>query len=166
MNKILESERLILRELTDEDAEHFYQLNADEEVIRFTGDLPFGSINEVRDFLAAYDHYKLYGFGRWAVLLKENMEFIGWCGLKYDPESGEHDLGFRFFRPYWGRGFATEAAKACIEVAFGRFHIPVLYGRALKQNTASIRVLEKCGMTFSGTGDFHGEEGVVYSISR
>jgi len=77
MNFRLETERLYLREITADDAQLAYELNLDEEVIRYTGDGPFESVEEARDFLSKYDHYQKYGFGRWGVIRKSDNEFLG-----------------------------------------------------------------------------------------
>lgn len=83
MKIILETKRLILRELNIDDAESFYKLNLNVNVIRYTGDSAFNSIDTAKEFLENYQDYKLNGYGRWAVVSKENNRFIGWCGLKY-----------------------------------------------------------------------------------
>jgi len=80
MKKILETERLILRELEVTDAENFWKLNSDIEVIKHTGDSSFKSIEQAKIFLQNYQDYKTNGFGRWVVVIKESLEFIGWCG--------------------------------------------------------------------------------------
>lgn len=146
---ILETSRLQLREITVEDAETMYALNADPEVIKYTGDDAFKDIDAARDFLQKYESYRRYGFGRWAVERKQDGKVLGWCGLKFDVEKQEHDIGFRFFRAYWGMGFATEAAAACITHGFAQHAMPFIVGRAMAANAASIRVLEKSGMQFS-----------------
>lgn len=161
---ILQTTRLTLRELTAADAENFYTLNADPEVIRYTGDGAFESVAAAKEFLENYSHYKEYGFGRWAVIRKEDGAFLGWCGLKYSPESDEHDIGFRFFREYWGQGYATEAAQACLDYGFGTLGLTTILGRAMKANAASVKVLEKIGMAYWKEMDFHGDAGVIYKI--
>lgn len=162
---IISTQRLNLRNLTPADAESFYLLNADPEVIRYTGDNAFTDIEAAREFLEGYDHYEKYGFGRWAVIRKEDNEFLGWCGLKYTHETDEYDIGFRFFRKYWNKGYATEAAKACLDHGLHDLKIKTIIGRAMKANTASTKVLEKIGMTYSEPMDFHGGEGVIYTTS-
>lgn len=159
---ILTTKRLKLRQLTPADAENFYLLNADPEVIRYTGNDAFATIEAAKQFLEGYDHYEKYGFGRWAVIRKEDNEFLGWCGLKYTPETDEYDIGFRFFKKYWNWGYATEAAKACLDYGLNNLKIKTIIGRAIKSNTASVKVLEKIGMTYWKPMDFHGDEGVVY----
>jgi len=164
--KILETSRLYLREITIDDAETAYQLNSDPEVIKFTGDESFESIDDARNFLEKYDHYKKYGFGRWAVINKTNDEFLGWCGLKYTVEFDEFDIGFRLFKKNWNKGFTTEAAKACLDLGFSKFKMETIVGRAMKANIASIKVLEKIGLVYYKDYDFDGQAGVIYKIEN
>ncbi len=164
--RILETQRVYLREMTIEDAENAYLLNLDPEVIKYTGDDAFSSIEQARTFLENYDHYKKYGFGRWAVINKEDNAFLGWCGLKFTLELNEFDIGFRFFRKYWGMGYATESAIKCIELGFTKFEMPKIVGRAMIENTGSIKVLEKIGMRYVAPYNFNGEKGVIYLIEK
>lgn len=106
----LETQRTILRKLTKEDAQDFYNLNLDEEVLKFTGDKPFKNLQAAKDFLINYDQYEKYGVGRFAVIDKKKSEFLGWCGLKYSEEKNEYDIGFRFYKRFWSKGYATETA--------------------------------------------------------
>lgn len=158
----IETQRTILRNLTIEDAEDFFALNLDKEVLKYTGDQPFENIQKSKDFLKNYDQYEKYGVGRLAVIEKVTSKFIGWCGLKYNPEKEEFDIGFRFFRNYWNKGFATETAKKCLDYGFEELGIARIVGRAMKDNHASIKVLEKIEMTFKETFDFDGHDGVIY----
>lgn len=166
MKTILETERLLLREFTPEDAIHFYNLNLNPNVIRFTGDDAFKNISEAHTFLENYADYRLYGYGRWAVIEKTTQQFLGWCGLKFHPESTETDLGFRFFEEFWNKGFATESALACLHFGFNDLKMSKIIGRAMEENTASINFLEKIGMSFSKPFDFNGREGVIYEAFK
>jgi ribosomal-protein-alanine N-acetyltransferase len=151
MNVVIETERLILRMFTNEDAEFIYQLNQDPEVTRFTLD-PMVNIEQAKAVLqnVILPQYALYNHGRWAVHVKPQLEFIGWCGLKTRPELNEIDLGYRLLKMYWGNGYATEAAFGCIKYAFDELRYKRLVGRALPGNIASLKVLEKCGMVYIG----------------
>jgi [ribosomal protein S5]-alanine N-acetyltransferase len=120
---ILQTQRLYLREITEADAENAYLLNLDPEVLKYTGDVAFNSMEEARTFLKNYDHYKKYQFGRWAVMTKNEHQFLGWCGLKYTEDLNEHDIGFRLFKKFWNRGYATEAAKACVKMSFEKYQL-------------------------------------------
>ncbi|MEZ4943964.1 MAG: GNAT family N-acetyltransferase [Cyclobacteriaceae bacterium] len=160
----LETTRTYLRQFTIDDAHDLYQLNLDPEVLKYTGDKPFGTVDDAKAFLSSYDQYNKYNVGRLAVVVKDTDQFIGWCGLKYDAD--QYDIGFRLFREYWNQGFATEAAGRCVEYGFNHLGLSEIIGRARKENKASIRVLEKIGMTFKKTFDFDGQEGVIYFATR
>jgi RimJ/RimL family protein N-acetyltransferase len=151
MNVIIETDRLLLRTFTSDDAPLIYQLNLDPEVTRYTLD-PMVSIDQAKEVLEniILPQYALYNHGRWATHTKSNMDFIGWCGLKMRPELNEIDLGYRFLKASWGNGYATEAAYACIKYGFEELHLQRIVGRALPGNLASIRVLEKIGMNYVG----------------
>lgn len=149
MNKtIFETKRLFLREFNIEDARHLYNLNADHEVIKYTGDSAFQSVEDAKSFLSNYNQYQLYGMGRWAVCLKSTHEFIGWCGLKFHLNEKLVEVGYRFFRKHWNQGYAAESAMACINYGFETFKLKEIYAHAHIDNTASHKVIEKCGMVF------------------
>jgi ribosomal-protein-alanine N-acetyltransferase len=161
---VIKTNRLYLREFVFSDAESLYRLNLDPEVMRYTGDRAFASVEEAEQFLQAYDHYRHYGYGRWALVGKNDDEFIGWCGLKYTPGPNECDIGFRLLKSHWNQGLATEAAKACIHHGFENLLLPRIVGRAMRDNLSSVAVLKKIGLSFLRTSDFDGHEGVVYGI--
>ena len=155
MKSLFESSRLYFREFMIEDAEGLYLLNLDPEVIRYTGDPPFESITAAKHFIENYDHYQLYGFGRWAMIRKEDDAFLGWCGIKYN-EDKEIDIGFRLMKKYWNRGYASEAALATINFSRSSLKINILVARAAKENIASLRVLEKLGFSYVNRVECHG----------
>lgn len=155
-----------MRKLTTEDASDFYNLNLDEEVLKYTGEKPFVNLQASIDFLTNYDQYEKYEVGRLAVIVKETGKFIGWCGLKYSQDKNEYDIGFRFYKDYWNKGFATETAKKCLDFGFTELGIEKIIGRAMKENIASIKVLEKTGMKFKENFDFEGQEGVIYELTK
>lgn len=162
---LFESERLVYREFIPDDANVLYRLNADPEVIRYTGDPPFSSEEDARAFVLGYDRYRKHGYGRWGVISKQNQQFIGWAGL--NRIDGEIDLGYRFFRSAWGQGYATESARACIEFGFDKLGLSHIIARALPENIASWKVLEKVGMQFTGFGQCKSLEGArLYEIRR
>lgn len=165
MNVIIETERLLLREFTLDDAELVYELNLDPEVIRYTGD-PVRDMAHAQEVLehTILPQYSLYNHGRWAVHIKPDLEFIGWCGLKTRPERNEIDLGYRFKRSAWGKGYATEAAWACINYGFEKLQLARIVGRAMPQNTASLKVLEKCDMQYVGEEVVDDHPAITYEI--
>jgi len=163
---LFSSSRLDFRQFSVNDAEEFYLLNSDPIVMKYTGDLPFASIDASKKFLEEYDPYSSTDFGRWTVLLKNTNTVLGWCGLKRLNDT-EVDLGYRYHQKYWNEGFATEAAIKCIEQGFSRYHLDEIIGRTAIENKASIRVLQKAGMTFYKKAPCEGiEDSVYYKITR
>ena len=165
MKEILRTERLILREFGLSDAECFYRLNADPDVIKYTGDLPFNSIDDAELFLANYNEYGKNGYGRWAVIDKESGSFIGWCGLKLNEEN-LIDLGFRFFKSVWGKGYATESARACLDYGFSKLNLKTIIARTMVNNIPSVKVLEKIGMKFWKEDYCEGLGNTLYYIKK
>lgn len=158
---ITTTDRLMLREWAWYDTSALYLLNQDPEVIRYTGDRPFHSEDEADNFIYNYAAYNQTGYGRWAVIRRKDEEFLGWCGLKKNEENLV-DLGFRFHQKFWGKGYATEAARAALEVGFSRYKLELIIGRTARQNSASIRVLEKLGMTKWKSGECDGFPDALY----
>ena len=167
MDVVIETDRLLLRRFTEDDAPLLYELNLDPEVIRYTHD-PMTDVEHAKKVLneVILPQYVLYDHGRWAVHLRSNLEFIGWCGLKYLSETNEVDLGYRFMKKFWGNGYATEAALACIEYGFNKLNLHQIVGRALPGNLASIKVLEKCGMKYLHEEVMHGYLHKTYQVTN
>ncbi|MEL7531040.1 MAG: GNAT family N-acetyltransferase [Bacteroidota bacterium] len=149
MKTLIETERLLLREITLADKEEMFQLHANAEVQKYTGEPPLESMAEMEQAIRTrVSDYKKYGYGRWASFLKNDGQFIGWAGLAYLPEFDEIDLGYRFLPQYWGMGFATEASQAILKYGFDKLELSRIIAIAMKENKASIRVMEKVGMEF------------------
>ncbi|NME69484.1 GNAT family N-acetyltransferase [Flammeovirga aprica] len=162
-NTIISTKRLFLKRFSIEDALPFYTMNLDKEVMQFTGDTPFESTEEAKAFIENYDHYKKYEYGRWSVFLKDSEEYIGFCGLKFSEEKNEVDIGFRFMKKHWNKGYATESALGCFEYA-KEHGIKKVVARAHQDNTASVNVIQKLGMTFSHFFEEHKEKWIQYEI--
>lgn len=149
MGTIIETERLILREITLDDAEEMYKLHAHPEVQKYTGEPVVKSIDEIKDAIETRKiDYKKYGYGRWATILKSENKFVGWAGLAYLPEFDEVDIGYRFLPEYWGMGIATEVSQEILNYGFEVIKLKKIIAIALQENKASIRVMEKIGMQF------------------
>jgi len=161
----METDRLILREWVIEDAKNFFELNNDSEVIRYTGDPPFESIEATRAFVRNYDAFEKEGIGRWVCILKETGENIGWCGLRQKPE-GFVDLGYRFHQKHWNMGFATEASRACLTYGFNNLNLENIVAHAMIENKASSRVMQKLGMRYICQELTEGHPSVRYEITR
>jgi len=144
----LETARLRLRLFTHDDLQIMFKLNSDPEVIKYA-DTPVRDMEEVRERLeqGPLSDYEKYGYGRFAVELKETGKVIGFCGIKYLPEIDLPEVGFRYLKEYWGRGIGTEAANACVEFAREDLKIRKLVALIIPENIASIKVAEKLGMS-------------------
>jgi RimJ/RimL family protein N-acetyltransferase len=125
-----------------------FKLGSDPDVIKYA-DTPARDLEEARERLEQgplFD-YEKYGYGRFAVELKETGKVIGFCGIKYLPEIDLPEVGYRYLKEYWGRGIGTEAAKACVEFAREDLKITKLVALIIPENIASIKVAEKLGMS-------------------
>ena len=160
MKVVLETDRLLLRQFTEEDAEAFFKLNSDPEVLRFVPDKALLNVEQARQILI--DHpiadYRKHGFGRCACILKSTGENIGFGGLKYLDEFGEVDVAYRLIPAYWGRGLATEVAKASVQFGFTNLGLKRIIGLVMPENIASIRALEKAGLRYVETAGFWGKQ--------
>jgi len=164
---ISSTNKMILREWRPSDAQFLFNLNSDSEVIKYTGDSAFGSVNEAEIFIKNYSHFDLHGYGRWICELKSNGTPVGWAGLKNQLSTeGIIDIGFRFMRKYWNQGLATEAARECVKLGFESFDMDELTGRAAIENVYSGRVLERIGMKkMGGIKIHHGLKTSYYKIT-
>lgn len=166
---MLETKRLILSVATLEDARPMMEMNADPDVIRYVGDPPQHNILEAEKviqerLLPQWDHYKM---GRFTVRLKETGEYVGWCGLRFFPEQDEVDLGYRFKKSTWGKGYATESSKAVLKYGFETLKLKRIMAKAMPDNVNSIKVMQKLHMTYTGyrsePGDPHPH--VIYEMT-
>ena len=154
---VLETERLLLRRFMPEDAADNYRIYTDPENMRFMGRQPDSVEFEryhIRRHIANY--YEQHGFGLWAVVLKENGRLIGRCGLLYQPVEGAQvvEVSYLIDRHYWGRGLATEAARAVVRLGFERYRFPRIVAFINPENVGSVRVAEKIGMRYERSVDF------------
>ena len=156
MQVFLETPRLVLRRFTLADVDNLVSLNADPDVMRFiTGGIPIGRV-EIEDellpaFLGYYERFDGYGF--WAAVEKRTGEFLGCFYLtpQEDGAPGEAELGFRLRKSAWGKGYATEGARALIRRGFTEFGVQRVVADTVAGNIASRRVLEKAGLRLART---------------
>lgn len=148
---MLTTQRLIIRPTIMEDASHMLELNSDPEVVRYTGDVSFSTLKEAQELISTrlIPQFRDLKMGRFTVCLKDGT-YLGWCGLKFFPETQEVDLGYRYMQKHWGQGYATESSLACLEYGFKTLNLKRIIGKAMPENVGSIKVLQKLGMTFRG----------------
>lgn len=149
---IIETDRLYMRRLTEGDFDALCKILQDEKCM-YAYEHAF-SDEEVREWLCKQlVRYRIYGFGLWAVILKESGELIGQCGITIQHTDRESvmEVGYLFRRDCWNKGYCTEAAKACKDFAFDKLGADEVYSIIRDSNTASRRVAEKNGMTVKYT---------------
>ena len=153
MKIILETPRFILRQFTQANAPLIQQLNNAPEVLKYIPEPTLETTEQALKVLTdiILPQYK-NNLGRWAVHLKNDNEFIGWCGLKWLKENDEIDLGYRFKPSVWGKGYATEAAQHTLNYGLQNLHFKKIVAHAHIDNIASQKVLEKIGMQYIGEG--------------
>ena len=165
---LLETERLILRELSDADYESLYSVLADSDIMQhypYTFDE-----SRVRAWITKnIERYRVFGFGLWAVVLKESGEMIGDCGITMQSINGfiRPEIGYHISKKFQRRGFATEAAKMCRDWAFNNTPFGMLFSYMKKSNVASAAVARAVGMhKIDEYTDSEGDITEVYCISR
>jgi ribosomal-protein-alanine N-acetyltransferase len=160
---MLETQRLILREMTEADAADLFALAQNPNVTRYIpGEPPLVTYEQALAVLRerVFPQYAL-GLGRWACVEKSSGAFIGWSGIKHIPDDGEYDVGYRFFEEHWGKGYATEAGTAVCEFARRELRGNRVVGKAMLENRASRHVLEKLGMVYERDAE---EDGCVVAV--
>lgn len=153
---ILETERLYLRELTQDDFAALCRILQDEAVMyAYEGAFSDAEVQEWLDRQLV--RYQKWGFGLWAVIRKESGELIGQCGLTMQPWKGEEllEIGYLFQRACWHRGYAAEAAAACKEYAFRVLKADSVCSIIRDTNTASQKVAVRNGMIAADTWTKH-----------
>lgn len=168
----LETERLILRKFKETDAERMFLMDSHPEVMKYIRMPPLTDIHETENSITMIrQQYKDHGVGRLAVIEKESRLLIGWSGLKFLTQkingyNNVFDLGYRFLPEFWGKGYASESAKASLDFGFNGLKIDVIYAHAHSENQASNHVLRKLG--FRKTGDFTEPDGICfwYELNR
>ncbi len=148
--KILATDRLLLRQLTREDAEFIFALMNDPSWLRFIGDRGVRTLEDARQYIlnGPSASYEQHGFGLYLTELKESSTAIGICGLLKRPTLADVDLGFAFLPKYWGKGYALEAAEATLALGKNTFGLWRVVAITSPENERSIKVLEKLGFTF------------------
>lgn len=155
-----ETERLLLRPVTQNDLEGFFALDSDPEVHRYLGNQPVTSIDQSQKMIEnILSQYEKYGLGRLAMVEKSSGAFVGWSGIKYETmvrEEPYYDLGYRLIRKYWGQGYATEAAWASLRWGYHTHGLESIYAAAEQAHGASNHILQKVGGQLQGTFEFEG----------
>ncbi len=145
----IQTERLSFREFKESDISFIFELDSDEKVMEFIRP-PTKTIEE-----ATATYHKIITtrkkdlrFGNWIAVTKDTNEAIGWFCLKDLDNTAEIEVGYRLKYRFWGKGYATEGAKALIEYGFNKCGLTTIVGVTSQTNVRSQHVLEKCGLQF------------------
>lgn len=162
MNTKIETKRLYLRQINENDDQDFFELDSNPKVHEFLGNNPVTSIEESRGYIESIlQQYKNFGIGRLAIIKKDTDEFIGWSGLKFErevrTEFDYYDLGYRLKEKFWGQGYATEAALASLNYGFNDLKLNEICAAAYARHTVSNIILKKIGLKSSGTFTYDNE---------
>lgn len=166
----IETERLVLRPLALADLGSLHDVYGDREVMRYIG--RGNTYSETVEQSEArlqrlIDHHERHGFSMWAVTDRESGSVMGDGGLiLYAHRGPEVELGYRLAKPYWGRGYATELARAWLAYGFDTLGLEQVLGVAHPENVASQRVLEKAGMSFRRMTVYEGLKARLYAADR
>ncbi len=153
MNLILETDRLLLRPLELSDTEVMFAMDNNPEVHKYLWQKPTQTIEEtIKTIEYVRKQYERNTIGRFATILKETGEFIGWTGIKFVDDHTEngntnfYDYGYRLAEKFWGKGYATEASIAWLDYGFKQMNIEIMNAYTHHNNGASNHILEKVGM--------------------
>ncbi|PHR34288.1 MAG: GNAT family N-acetyltransferase [Fluviicola sp.] len=168
MKKIIETERLIMRPFTLDDAQASYEMNTCPEVMEYLGGPFSGSVEDISDMLQenTLGDYEKYNFGRFAVIHKETNEFMGFTGLKYVIELDEVDIGYRLKHKFWRQGYGYESTLPCVKFAFDDLGLDRIISLANPDNIASTNLMKKLGLTYEKEVHIYGDNAVYYALNK
>jgi len=152
------TERLILRKLTRDDVDNIFLLDSNPDVMKYVGVPAVSNKAESEKMIGnILNQYQKNGTGRLAVIEKESNQFVGWSGIKLltDEVNGfknVYELGYRFLPEFWGKGYATESAKASLDLGFHQLNADKIHAYADVENQSSNHILTKIG--FENKGSF------------
>jgi RimJ/RimL family protein N-acetyltransferase len=162
----IETQRLVLRMFTPEDAEPLHRIWNDPVVMKYIeGWNP--SLEEAQNIMTRLvEGWRERGFGQWAVVHQEEGRLIGYAGFKYLEQTPEVELVYGIDKPYWSMGYTTEAARACLRYVFEHTALDRIVAVARPENIGSWRVMEKLGMRREKIARYYNHDLVYYAILR
>lgn len=164
---VVRTTRLLLRPLEPTDAEALHRIYQYDGVLRYFPNPNPPALERVQRFVNNQQaHWEKYGYGNWGVLLEGEAEIVGWAGLQFLPELDKTEVGFLLEPRCWGKGYATEAARASLKFAFERTGLDHVIALVHPANIASRRVIEKCGMEYVETTFLWGIDLMRFRIMR
>jgi ribosomal-protein-alanine N-acetyltransferase len=163
----LTTPRLTLRPFTLNDVAPLYRILNQPDILQYFPNPGAPSIERAQKIIEKQlTHWQEHNFGWWAVVPNKQTELIGWNGLQYLPETDEVEVGYLLSKQFWGRGYATEGAKASIQFGFENFNFGEIIGLTHPENIASQNVLKKCGMHFIEQKEYFGMQLFRFMLSK
>jgi ribosomal-protein-alanine N-acetyltransferase len=162
MLTVLETDRLRLRTWSLDDVPAVFEIYRDPEVTHFLQTKVHTPDDARIRIERNIERMERKGLCLWAVVVKESGQLIGACGLKHLEDIGDIEVGYHLARWAWNKGYATEAARACLAYGFEQVKLPMIVAVVNPLNFASQRVLEKCGMKYERMGRYYDTDCKVY----
>ena len=163
---LIETERLTLRMLTADDLDAAYVLFNDGDVQKYLSPANRRTRQQLKVTLENLAlRWKERGFGIWGVCENGNKKMIGYSGFQYLDKTPQVEILFGFLKEYWGNGFATEAANACLRFGFEEVRFKKVCAATHPENLASRCVLEKTGMTFDKKSEYYRMDSITFIVS-
>jgi len=163
----LATPRLLLRPFNMNDTLPLHNLLVEPGVLRYFPDPSPPPVEKVGNLISRQmNHWAKHGYGWWAVENPQDPRLMGWCGLQYLPETGEIEIGYLLGKPFWGKGYATEAGLESLRFGFKELSIEKIIAIVHPENTASKRVIEKLGFKDPAQARYFGMECLRYIADR
>lgn len=164
---MIRTERLILDAWQSADGEAFRPIATDPKVMRYiNGSIPWTD-EQIQEFVGKQiDTLEQRGFCRWKLIEAASGKLIGFCGPGMWRNAADPEIGWWLARSHWGKGLATEAARAALRDSFERVNLPRLISVAMPENIASIAIMRKLGLTFDAEFESEGTSLMRYAITR
>lgn len=167
--KMIETQRLVLRRWQQQDLEALADVLADPRVVAALRREPYSreKVEETHDYIL--NHWGRHGYGPWATFEKASGRYVGHIGLEYMedwPFEHKTEVGYVLASQVWGRGYATEAARASLQHGFDVVGLDRIISTTYEDHLASRRVMEKCGMTFQGVIRWRDADIAWYALDR
>ena len=143
----LHASRLVLRSLIPSDAPILHDIYQIEGVLQYFPNPVPPSLERVEQFIAGQQtHWEKYRYGNWGIVPSGETKLIGWAGLQFLPETNETEVGYLLAKSAWGKGYATESARASLQFGFDHFDFDEIIALVHPDNSASLKVAAKCGL--------------------
>lgn len=163
---VAQTPRLTLRTFAPADAAQLAWIYTDPDVMRYIPPgVPWDQAKVERFVAICQERYKTPGFGMWAAELRDDPEkIVGHCGLQHLAKTENVEIAWIFGREYWNRGLATEAARAVVDYGFGEIGLSRIVAVAEPPNGASLRIMQKLGMTLQGPVRYYDRDLTMYAL--